>query len=364
MDISMRSMLTAGVTAVTAASIVAAPSISQLPGPRAAVERTVELSAAAQTLTQQEVSSALVEIGKLAASTGVPAPATTAAVSAANPLNAASDAVVNAYNFVMMYADYVALQLAPYVLQFLPFGWVITDQIYAIYPPITDFTDSVVYDLVAPVINDPLNLAVWANGISAVTYSAAASVLNVAINEVNVVINYFLGFLPPLPPIPPWPSLAAPSTAAAPKSVEMLTTDVAQGLAPGLAKPLARASKAAPAPIEEVASDVATTAKTVADTAATDLAAAVTPVRSAAPAVAGTATVDTTTTAPAVAPTAETPTDVGVVTPPAKASRTAKAANSVSAAAVSGAKKALKSVTKAGKTAKSDKSAGSAAGGE
>ena len=350
MEISMRSMLTAGVTAITAASIVAAPSISQLPGPRAAVERTVELSAAVQTLTQQEASSALVEIGKLAASTGVPVAATIAAVSAATPLNAASDAVVNAYNFVLLYADYVALQLAPYVLQFLPFGWVITNQIYAIYPPITDFTDSVVYDLVAPVINDPLNLAVWANGISAVTYTAAASVLNVAINEVNLVINYFLGFLPPLPPIPPWPSLAAPAAVtaavAAPKSVEMLTTDVAEGLAPGLTKPRASASKAAMAPIKEVTSDVAATAKTVVDSAATDLAAAVTPVeRALLPAEAGT-----------MPPRSRTP--------PAKVSRTAVAPTSVAATAVSGAKKALKSVTKAGKTAKSDKSAGSASAGE
>jgi hypothetical protein len=345
MDISMRSMLTAGVTAITAASIVAAPTMSTTSAPQAVLTRAVDLSAAVQTLTRQEVTSALAEIGKFttsAAATAAPAASANAVIS----FNAASDAVINAYNFVLMYTDYFALQLAPYVLQFVPFGFVITNQIYAIYPPITDVTDSVVYDLVAPVLNDPLNLAVWANGISAVTYTSLASLLNVGINEVNLVINYFLGFIPPLPPIPPWPFLAAPATAA----VTAAAAVAAPTLRPGV-KPAAGAVQAALGRVKSAVSDVATTAKTVVDTAVADIAGVATPAQTAAP------------DATAVGTEADVTPDTDVTPPHPTVSKAAKAPG-LATAAVSGAKKAPKNVTKAGKAAKADKSAGSTGGGE
>ena len=275
--------------------------------------------------------------------TAAPAASANAVIS----FNAASDAVINAYNFVLMYTDYAALELAPYVLQFLPFGYVITNQIYAIYPPITDVTDSVVYDLVAPVLNDPLNLAVWANGISAVAYTSVASLLNVGINEINLVINYFLGFIPPLPPIPPWPFLAAPATAAAATAAATVAAPTPR---PGV-KPAAGAVQPALERVKTAVSDVATKAKTVVDTSVADVADVATPAQSAAP---DAAAIDTPT---------DVTTDTDVTPPHPTVSTTSKAPGSATAA-VSGAKKAPKSVTKAGKAAKSDKSAGSAGGGE
>jgi hypothetical protein len=217
MDISMRSMLAAGVTAVTASAIVCAPAITPPSIAHSEVSRPIQLSAAAQTLTRQQVSSALAEIKTFVPAVGGAA-AKAAAVGGPTTLNAASNTVDAVYQSILYWTDYFALDLAPYVLGWIPIvGGLITNQIYAIYPPVIDFTDSVVYDLIDPVLNDPLNLAVWANGISAVAYTAGASVINVGINEVNVVINYVLGWLPPLPPIPPIPPWTL-STAAVSKT--------------------------------------------------------------------------------------------------------------------------------------------------
>ena len=207
MRISLRSMLIAGVSTLAVTSLAVAPVRATPEQHVAQVSAPVQLSAAVTPLPRPDMASALAEISQIAADLDLPLAA--ADVTAANP---ASDFVNWVYAGIIEWTDYFALELAPYVLQFVPFGWLITDQIFAIYPPIIDFTDSIVFDLVDPVLNDPLNLEVWANGISAVAYTAVASLVNVAINEVNLVIDYFLGWLPPLPPIPPWPPF--PVTAA------------------------------------------------------------------------------------------------------------------------------------------------------
>jgi hypothetical protein len=212
MGISMRSLLISGVSTLAVASIAVAP-VRMLPeAPVARTSAPVHLVAAVTPLTQVDFLTARADISEVVAELDLPLAADDITVQ-----NSASDFVTWFYEGIVEWTDYFALELAPYVLQFVPAGWVITNQIYAIYPPIIDFTDSVVFDLINPVLNDPLNLQVWANGIGAVTYTGVASLINVAINEVNLVIDYFLSWLPPLPPLPPWPfSTAAAVQTAAP----------------------------------------------------------------------------------------------------------------------------------------------------
>ncbi|GAA1646947.1 hypothetical protein MMUR_19350 [Mycolicibacterium murale] len=232
MRVSLRSMLVAGVSTVAISGLAAAP-VRPLPAehPTALVASApVQLAAAVTPLSPPDVSSAMAELA-------LPVPG----AGDISTQNAASDFVNWVYAGIVEWSMYLALELAPYVLGFLPGGWLISDQIYALYYPILQFTDSVVFDLIDPVLNDPLNLEVWANGISAVAYTAVASLLNAGINEVNLVIDYFLSWLPPLPPIPPWPpfpGVAAAADVTAQAAVPgivggplSLIADVAAGLA-------------------------------------------------------------------------------------------------------------------------------------
>ncbi|ANW66257.1 hypothetical protein BCA37_24190 [Mycobacterium sp. djl-10] len=205
MRVSLRSMLVAGVSTVAISGLAAAP-VRPLPAEHATAlvaSAPVQLSAAVTPLSPPDVSAAMAELSLPVTGAGD-----------ISTQNAASDFVNWVYAGIVEWSAYLALELAPYVLGFLPGGWLITDQIYALYYPILQFTDSVVFDLIDPVLNDPLNLAVWANGISAVAYTAVASLLNAGINEVNLVIDYFLSWLPPLPPIPPWPPFPGAAAAA------------------------------------------------------------------------------------------------------------------------------------------------------
>ncbi|WP_197381999.1 hypothetical protein [Mycolicibacterium mengxianglii] len=223
MRVSLRSTLIAGVSALAVSSLVAAP-VRPTPEHRPAqVTESVQLTAAVAPLTPQGKSSALAEISRIA-------PQLSAAGGDVAVQNAASDFVDWLYSGAVQWADYLALELAPYALGWLPFGGFITDQIYALYPPIIDFTDSVVYDLINPVLNDPLNLQVWLNGLGAVGYTAVASLINAGINEINAVIDYFLSWLPPLPPIPPWPFSATVQTADLVSPQALLGNPITDGI--------------------------------------------------------------------------------------------------------------------------------------
>lgn len=238
MRVSLRSMLIAGISTLAVSSIAVAPVRPVPQEPVAQISAPVHLTAAVAPLTPKDVASALTEVSAIADELDIPLAVGDVAVQ-----NAASDFVDWVYEGILEWTDYFALELAPWALGWIPFGGYISDQIYALYPPFIDFTDSIVYELIDPVLNDPLNLAVWANGIGAVAYTAVASLLNAGINEINLVIDYFLGWLPPLPPIPPWPPLptAVDTTFAA-------SADVAgaQALLPGLVGgPIAAVSDAA-----------------------------------------------------------------------------------------------------------------------
>jgi hypothetical protein len=196
MDISMRSILAAGVTAVAASAIVMAPSVAPLPTPHVEVSRSVQLVAAVQTPAQ---------------------PAVTSAVAATDPvtvpLDTPSDVVDAAYR-ALIYWSGLGVQAVAWGLSIIPFGSLLADQVYAFYAPTIYFTTSLVINLIEPVLDDPTNPDVWANGIVQAAYTGLNSLLNVGINEVNLVIRYGTNLIPNIP-IFYVGNLAAPSAAAA-----------------------------------------------------------------------------------------------------------------------------------------------------
>jgi hypothetical protein len=206
MDISMRSLLTAGITAVTASAIVVAPSVAPLPPPRVEVSHTVQLVAAAQTLP-------------LHAMTSTAATTRAAAASAAVTIPGLIEDAVTAW------LNGLPLQLAAWALSIIPYGNFLVDQLYAFYSPTVYFTNSLVTNLIQPVLKDPTNPAVWVTGIAQSAYTGVNSLLNLGINEVNLVIKYATGLIPNIP-IFYVGNLAAPAAAAAavarPTSIQQL----------------------------------------------------------------------------------------------------------------------------------------------
>jgi hypothetical protein len=222
--VSVRSTLAAGVAAVTVGAIVTAPSVGPVAAPVSA--QPVALTAA-QTPTPQFaaiVEAARQQVLAIAAPPAPPAPPTTPA-----PQNAASDFIVNAWDAAVPWIDY-GVDLATYVLQFVPFGYLVGDQINIFYNSLFPIADSFVLDLVAPVVDDPLNLNVWANGIGDVARTSVTSFVNLGINE----FNYFFGWL--IPPIPPIGPLATATLAS--------STDYAGALRASLADAGARLTAA------------------------------------------------------------------------------------------------------------------------
>jgi hypothetical protein len=217
--VSVRSFLMALVATNMAACVAVAPSIALPPdvkvpakqpdATRVLSKATVELLAAVQRMPPAVASSAVPATAPNAAVTAVPA-----------PQNAASDFIVNAWNAVLPWIDY-GVNLTGYVLGFIPYGYLIGDQVSIVYYSLVrPVANSFVVDLVAPVVNDPLNIFSYTNGLIALGSVTVTSLINLGINE----FNYFFGWLiPPLPPLPfaakqsaPSVQLAAAATAADP----------------------------------------------------------------------------------------------------------------------------------------------------
>jgi hypothetical protein len=205
MTVSARSYLTAGVATMVVGAMAIAP--VQPSAPASITADTVRLSAAVQPLVNQ-VNTAAAALGQLDAVATQTQPRAQAAAQANNNVSNAIDA---AYSVIMYWADYFALDLGPYLLGWIPFGYLISDQIYIWYPNLTvPVADSFVYDFLDPVVNDPLNPAVWSAGLTSIVQTAVSSLGIVANQE----IAYFwsLAWFPfPLPPLP-W---AATKVAAA-----------------------------------------------------------------------------------------------------------------------------------------------------
>jgi len=208
MDISLRSMLTAGASVATATAIVLAPSVvpptitASAPQAPARIFTPTRLVADVTPITQEFLQSVVTLVNNVAP--GLKVPAAPALEAAPAPLNAASDVINSVYSFSRYWANYVSLDLTPWVLQFIPFGWVATDQISIWYQPfVLRTTDSFVYDFLDPIVNNPLNLGVWINSGIALANATISGLINGAIGE----FNYLFGWI--LPPLPPLPGLAS-----------------------------------------------------------------------------------------------------------------------------------------------------------
>lgn len=196
----VRSCLAVGAATVAAAAVVVAP-----PAPVRPVHQTqpvtvtrIDLAAAASPLVvtppdRDALATARDAIIRLdpTAAAALAAPPTTQ--------NAASDFIVSTYQAIQFWVDY-GVELTQYVLQFIPYGYLIGDQVGIVYYNLVrPISDSVVYDFIVPVVNDPLNIWTYINGGIAVGSTTITALINTGIAE----FNYFFGWLiPPLPPIP------------------------------------------------------------------------------------------------------------------------------------------------------------------
>ena len=232
MGISVRTMLTAGVCGVTAGAIVLAPSAAQ---PRASFAPAFSYTAYSlgsadphTKITPETMRDAVDFIESIGPSpTGGSSSTTAPAITGftAPPIaavdddgqvevqNVASDVIDSVYSFTKYWANYVALDLGPWLINWVPFGYLVSDQINIWYNAfVLPVVDSFVYKFLDPIVNDPLNLGVWWNGAVAIADAAIKGVGAGIAGEINYVFS--LGWLPfPLPPLPGLAPQAATDTA-------------------------------------------------------------------------------------------------------------------------------------------------------
>jgi hypothetical protein len=212
MTVSTRSYLIAGAAAMVVGAMAIAP--IQPSTPASINLDTVRLSAAVQPLVSQ-VNTAAATLGQATPAAATQQPQAQKTAQANNNVSNAIDA---AYSVIMYWADYFALDLGPYLLGWIPFGYLISDQIYIWYPNLTvPVADAFVYDFLDPVVNDFWNPNVWRDGLTAIANATRVGLSTVAQQE----IAYFwsLQWFPfPLPPLPPLPFAATKVPAGAASS--------------------------------------------------------------------------------------------------------------------------------------------------
>ncbi len=220
MGSSVRSYVIAGVTAIAAGVIAIPPSVPsamQVQPADVRVAPSIDLAASVRSLVTTPPNPEHFAAAKAAIARIDPAASATLAVQAAVPvpLNAASDWIVSGYQFIQSWVTY-GVQLADYALQFIPYGSLISGQINIFYYNlILPISDSIVYGLVVPVVNEPLNPSSYINGLITV----GQTTVNAAINTGIAQFSYFFGWLiPPLPPLP----LAAAQTVQPQEAVSTL----------------------------------------------------------------------------------------------------------------------------------------------
>jgi hypothetical protein len=209
MTVSTRSYLVAGAAAMVVGAMTIAP--IQPSAPASITMDTVRLSAAVQPLVNQ-VNTAAVTLGQTAPAAAAQQPHTQAAAQANNNVSNAIDA---AYGVIMYWADYLALELGPYLLGWIPFGYLISDQIYIWYPNFTvPVADAFVYGFLDPVVNDFWNPNVWRDGLTAIANATRVGLSTVVQQE--IAYAWSLAWFPfPLPPLPPLPFAATKVPASA-----------------------------------------------------------------------------------------------------------------------------------------------------
>jgi hypothetical protein len=291
MTVSVRAYLIAGAAAATATTIaltpvqvtpadIAVPAHPTSTGP-ALSQAMVELLAAASRMTAAVPAPPTpAPIPGAGPSTGAAPSLTTPNALVITPQNAASDWVTSAYQFIQYWVNY-GVDVAQWALGWVPYGYLIGDQIGIVYDNlVVPIANTVVYNLINPVLNAPLNLGVWANGIADVAWSVVAGAINTGIAEAN----YFLGWvLPPLPPLPLPPLPFATTVQTTALSSVTPTPTLSTALA-GVSESLAGAFKgltdqlttaggtdadadagAAKSPVQNVVADVEAATSSVAD---------------------------------------------------------------------------------------------------
>lgn len=242
MSVSVRSYLMAGAAAATATALALTP-IQVVPADVAVpahpttfqphlTDAMVKLLAAASNMTAPKLPAAGV-VPKVGPNPLAAAPSAAAPV--VGTQNAASDWLTGAYQGIQAWVDWgvnYATDLLYWAGWFVPFSGAIAAQTDIFYwTLIRPVSDNIFYQAVVPIVNDPLNLGVWVNGIgNAIRYSVN-DVINFGIAE----FNYFFGWLiPPIPPLPPIGSLAAttPTLESIAKSVQTALTSLAAAINP------------------------------------------------------------------------------------------------------------------------------------
>lgn len=200
MEISARSLLMSGVSAVTASALAIAP--VAVPPPGALTSTEVRLSAAVAPqpfLAAQPVitdTAALQALAQLAPSLGI-TPPTPPGPAPAPQGQGLANAIVNAWYAVEPWISY-GVDLADWALGWIPFGYLLGDQISLFwYNLVLPVTDAVIVDKIAPIVANPLNLNVWWNGFVDVASATVNGLINLGVAE----LYYWFGWI--LPPCPP-----------------------------------------------------------------------------------------------------------------------------------------------------------------
>jgi hypothetical protein len=225
----LRSHLAAGMAALAVSAVALSPAAIPVrdAGPDA-VTRSVDLASSVRPIVLEPLRPEQVAVARDAierldpeAAALIPAPPADPV-----PLNAASDGINAAYQWLQGWVNY-GVELTQYVLQFIPYGYLIGDQVGLVYYDlVVPIADSVVYDPIDPVVNDPLNIWSYVNGIGAVAATTVASFINFGIAE----LNYFFGWL--IPPIPPVPFATTETTEVAEVALTTAAETPAESLAP------------------------------------------------------------------------------------------------------------------------------------
>lgn len=228
MSVSVRSHVVAGVAALAISATVLAPVVVSVPAPETpAIAHRVDLAASVKPLVIEPLSPETVATARAAIERIDPEaqlPLQTAAIVAPTPQNAASDAIIAGYQFIQYWVDY-GVQLADYVLGFIPYGYLIGDQVSIVYfNLVRPISDSVVYGLIVPVVNDPLNIWSYVNGAVIVGQTTINALINTGIAE----FNYFFGWL--IPPLPPLPLAATETTALKTEALTLKTAEVTESV--------------------------------------------------------------------------------------------------------------------------------------
>lgn len=214
-----RAWMSVGVAAVTATALTVVPSADEPtpPGPARVAAPPVLLTAAAEPLAATELPDLLGDWLQSVVVLPTAAAPTPPAVEPVVGSTSLGNAVINAWNWALPWIDY-GVELADYVLGFIPGGYLIGDQIDIVYfSLVRPVANSFVVDLVGPVLNEPLNLASYVDGLVTLGQVTVNSLINLGINE----FNYFFGWLiPPIPPLPP----IGPLAVEAEEAVETLET--------------------------------------------------------------------------------------------------------------------------------------------